>query len=138
MFFSIHIVRLIIIKLKVYSTFSWKGVSALPRTNDFRIIFIYKIIRFFAQNAYLYSNLIIKEMNLLNFVSQYPDEASCRAKFKEYRDQEGVVCPHCGGKAHYWKNDKENYECKKCGNGCKNKPQRIALRRAYLQSGEDK
>jgi DNA-directed RNA polymerase subunit RPC12/RpoP len=54
-------------------------------------------------------------MNLLNFVSQYPDEASCRAKFKEYRDQQGVVCPHCGGKAHYWKNDKENYECKKCG-----------------------
>ncbi|KAA6304618.1 hypothetical protein EZS27_043734, partial [termite gut metagenome] len=25
-------------------------------------------------------------MNLLNFVSQYPDESSCKAKFKEYRD----------------------------------------------------
>lgn len=54
-------------------------------------------------------------MNLLNFVSQYPDEASCRAKFKEFRDKQGVVCPHCGGTAHYWKKDKENYECKQCG-----------------------
>ena len=54
-------------------------------------------------------------MNLLNFVAQYPDEASCRVKFKEYRDQQGVVCPHCGGTSHYWKHDKESYECKKCG-----------------------
>ncbi|NDV46198.1 IS1595 family transposase [Paludibacter sp. 221] len=54
-------------------------------------------------------------MNLLNFVSQYPDEASCRTKFKEFRDKQGVVCPRCGGKEHYWKKDKENYECKHCG-----------------------
>ena len=54
-------------------------------------------------------------MNLLNFVAQYPDEASCRVKFKEYRDQQGVVCPHCGNTSHYWKQDKECYECKKCG-----------------------
>jgi len=53
-------------------------------------------------------------MNLLNFVLQYPDEASCRKKFKEYRDSIGVVCPHCGSKEHYWKKDKEQYECKKC------------------------
>jgi len=54
-------------------------------------------------------------MNLLNFVSQYPDEASCKAKFKEYRDKQGVVCPHCRSTEHYWKKDKECYECKKCG-----------------------
>jgi Zn ribbon nucleic-acid-binding protein len=54
-------------------------------------------------------------MNLLNFVAQYPDEASCRVKFKEYRDNNGVICPHCGGIDHYWKQDKECYECKKCG-----------------------
>lgn len=53
-------------------------------------------------------------MNLLNFVLQYPDEASCRKKFKEYRDSIGVVCPHCGSKEHYWKKDKEQYECKRC------------------------
>jgi DNA-directed RNA polymerase subunit RPC12/RpoP len=54
-------------------------------------------------------------MNLLNFVSQYPDESSCKAKFKEYRDKQGVICPHCGGKVHYWKKDKDNYQCKACG-----------------------
>lgn len=54
-------------------------------------------------------------MNLLNFVSQYPDEASCRVKFKEYRDKQGVICPKCGSTEHYWKRDKECYECKTCG-----------------------
>lgn len=53
-------------------------------------------------------------MNLLNFVAQYPDETSCRKEFKEYRDRIGVICPHCGSKEHYWKKDREQYECKKC------------------------
>lgn len=47
-------------------------------------------------------------------ISEYPDEASCRAKFKKVRDKEGVVCPHCGHTEHYWKKDKACYECKKC------------------------
>jgi transposase-like protein len=54
-------------------------------------------------------------MNLLNFVEQYPDEASCKSKWKAYRDKQGVECIRCGSKEHYWKKDKENYECKKCG-----------------------
>jgi DNA-directed RNA polymerase subunit RPC12/RpoP len=54
-------------------------------------------------------------MNLLNFVEEFPDESSCRKRFKEYRDKQGVKCPHCGGTAHYWKKDKECYECKHCG-----------------------
>lgn len=53
-------------------------------------------------------------MNLLNFVEQYPDEVSCKLKWKEYRDKEGVVCPRCGDHNHYWKSDKECYECKAC------------------------
>jgi RNase P subunit RPR2 len=51
-------------------------------------------------------------MNLIEFIEAYPDEASCRAKFKEYRDHVGVVCPKCGSKARYWKRDKTSYECK--------------------------
>jgi hypothetical protein len=51
-----------------------------------------------------------KAMNLLNFVSQFPDEANCKAKWKEYRDKKGVTCPRCGSKAHYWKSDKVCYE----------------------------
>ena len=54
-------------------------------------------------------------MNLLSFASPYPDELSCRKKFKEFRDQQGVICPSCGHTEHYWKQDKESYECKHCG-----------------------
>ncbi len=47
----------------------------------------------------------------------YPDEESCKATWKQYRDRVGVafVCPHCGSKKQYWKADKECYECRKCG-----------------------
>jgi hypothetical protein len=53
-------------------------------------------------------------MNLLNFISQFPDEDSCKLKLKAIRDKEGVICHHCGGKDHYWKSDKWQYECKTC------------------------
>lgn len=53
-------------------------------------------------------------MNLIDFIEEYPDESSCKRKFKEYRDQVGVSCSKCGGKEHYWKQDKEQYECKHC------------------------
>ncbi len=53
-------------------------------------------------------------MNLIDFISFYPDEESCKQKFKEYRDQVGVSCAKCGGTSHYWKQDKEQYECKAC------------------------
>lgn len=53
-------------------------------------------------------------MTLIDFISQFPDEESCRQKFKEYRDHVGVICPKCGGRDHYWKKDKEQYECKAC------------------------
>lgn len=54
-------------------------------------------------------------MNLLNFNTLFPDEQSCRLHFKSYRDKVGVICPHCGCREHYWKRDKESYECKRCG-----------------------
>ena len=53
-------------------------------------------------------------MNLLNFVTNFPDEESCKRKWKEIRDKQGIICPKCGGTAHYWKSDKESYECKSC------------------------
>jgi transposase-like protein len=53
-------------------------------------------------------------MNLLNFIKDFPDEDSCKLKFKEIRDKQGIVCPHCGSKEHYWKRDKWQYECKSC------------------------
>lgn len=53
-------------------------------------------------------------MNLIEFSDHFPDEASCKAKFKELREQEGIICRKCGHTEHYWKKDKEQYECKKC------------------------
>lgn len=53
-------------------------------------------------------------MNLLNFSAEFPDEKSCKASWKANRDKQGVVCPKCGSTEHYWKSDKESYECKKC------------------------
>ena len=54
-------------------------------------------------------------MTIIDFTKEFPDEASCKAKFKEFREQVGVVCPKCGCERHYWKSDKECYECKACG-----------------------
>ncbi len=53
-------------------------------------------------------------MNLLTFYKQYPTEEKCKIKFKEYRDKVGVICKQCGGKDHYWKQNKWQYECKSC------------------------
>jgi hypothetical protein len=53
-------------------------------------------------------------MNLINFINEFPDEASCRTRFKEYRDKEGVVCRKCGHTEHYWLQTIEKYQCKKC------------------------
>lgn len=55
-----------------------------------------------------------RAMNLIDFIEQYPDELSCKEKFKKYRDEVGVICSKCTGTDHYWKRDKEQYECKKC------------------------
>jgi transposase-like protein len=53
-------------------------------------------------------------MNLIKFIDQFPDEASCRAKFKEFRDTQGVICRKCGHTEHFWLQTVEKYQCKKC------------------------
>lgn len=53
-------------------------------------------------------------MNLIKFIESFPDESSCRIKFKEFRDEQGVICRKCGSKDHYWLRTIEKYQCKKC------------------------
>jgi ISXO2-like transposase domain/Transposase zinc-ribbon domain len=53
-------------------------------------------------------------MNLIKFIELFPDESSCRIKFKEFRDEQGVICRKCGSKDHYWLKTVEEYQCKKC------------------------
>lgn len=55
-------------------------------------------------------------MKLIEFSKHYPDEASCKAEFKRYREKEGVICKKCKCVDHYWwLPSKELYECKTCG-----------------------
>jgi len=54
-------------------------------------------------------------MNLLNFIAQFPDEDSCKLKFKEFRDQVGITCSKCNSREHNWIQNSWQYECKKCG-----------------------
>ncbi len=51
-------------------------------------------------------------MSLISFISEFPDEQSCKNKFKEYRDQAGVVCAKCNGTQHYWKKIKNSMNVK--------------------------
>jgi hypothetical protein len=53
-------------------------------------------------------------MNLFDFIKKFPDEDSCKEYFKNLRMKEGVICKKCGSKEHYWKKDKEMFQCKKC------------------------
>lgn len=53
-------------------------------------------------------------MNMFAFTAHFGDEKSCREHFKSERDKQGVVCKKCGSTNHYWKKDKECYECKSC------------------------
>lgn len=53
-------------------------------------------------------------MRILEFNKHFPDEKSCKAKFKEYRLKHGVRCKKCGRSEHYWKSKREQWECKNC------------------------
>lgn len=53
-------------------------------------------------------------MKLLEFPKKYRTEASCRKAFKLMREKEGISCKKCGNTTHYWRKDREEWECKKC------------------------
>jgi len=58
--------------------------------------------------------VVFQIMNILDFAINYPDEETCRKKFKQLRDQMGVTCRRCNCKEHYWLENKQAYECKRC------------------------
>lgn len=64
---------------------------------------------------YIYSvNSNRNIMNILNFMQQFPDEASCIAYLKEQKEQSGIVCKRCGCKEHIWCPAKLSFECRHC------------------------
>jgi hypothetical protein len=53
-------------------------------------------------------------MNIIKFVSDFPDELSCKQHFKLLREREGIVCKQCGGMRHYWLKGKFQWQCANC------------------------
>ncbi len=53
-------------------------------------------------------------MRIAEYGEKYPDEASFKKYLREVREEHGLKCTKCGHDCHYWKNDKECWECKKC------------------------
>ena len=54
-------------------------------------------------------------MNLIKFIESFPDESSCRIKFKEFRDDTRVSSVgNVEATDHYWLQTIEQYQCKKC------------------------
>ena len=56
-----------------------------------------------------------KDLNLFEFTTKFPDEATCLAHFRAERERLGIVCKKCGCSDHYWKRDRESFQFKKCG-----------------------
>jgi ribosomal protein L37E len=54
-------------------------------------------------------------MRIIEFIEKFPDEASCKDRFKTLRDEAGVTCKKCGTQKQYWLAAKEQYQCSSCG-----------------------
>lgn len=57
----------------------------------------------------------IFDMNIINFIEQFPDETSCKNHFKQVRENEGIKCKKCGCAKHYWLKSKYQWQCSECG-----------------------
>jgi len=53
-------------------------------------------------------------MKLLEFFKEFPDEKACRIHWKQQRELQGIVCKHCGGIKHIWKEKQQVWDCSFC------------------------
>ncbi len=54
-------------------------------------------------------------MTILEFLRKFPDNDSCKLHFRLQREQQGVICKHCGCAKHYWLQKKWQWQCSACG-----------------------
>lgn len=54
------------------------------------------------------------DMNLIDLIEQFPDEATCRAELAKLRWPEGVACIRCGSTSIWDIEKRAQYECKDC------------------------
>ncbi len=55
-----------------------------------------------------------EDMNLFEFNERFPNEQVCIEYMKNMRIKLGITCKNCSGTNHYWKSDKEMFQCKRC------------------------
>lgn len=53
-------------------------------------------------------------MTIINFLTHFPDEHSCKIHFKEQREQQGVTCKQCGCTKQYWFASRWQWQCSSC------------------------
>jgi len=53
-------------------------------------------------------------MKILEFVSKFSDEQSCKEYFRDIRMKEVIVCKKCGCRKHYWLISKCQFQCSQC------------------------
>ncbi len=53
-------------------------------------------------------------MNLLEFISKFPDESACKEHFRLQRESEGIICKKCKSDKHYWLKGKWQWQCAAC------------------------
>lgn len=56
-----------------------------------------RVLEHFMLDARCMDNKNVYDMTLLDFYRQYPDEASCEAALRSFREHHGLFCSQCGG-----------------------------------------
>lgn len=54
-------------------------------------------------------------MKIIEFLTEFPDEKSCKLHFKTMREAQGIECGSCKNQKHYWLQNKWQWQCSKCG-----------------------
>lgn len=53
-------------------------------------------------------------MKIVEFITKFSDEESCKIFYRDVRTKEGVVCKKCGCNKHYWLEGKWQFQCSSC------------------------
>jgi transposase-like protein len=54
-------------------------------------------------------------MTIAEFFTRYATEESCKAFFKQTKEQSGIECQCCGSLVHYWIEKESRWKCRGCG-----------------------
>jgi transposase-like protein len=53
-------------------------------------------------------------MRILDYITRFSNEESCKDYFYRIRLKQGVICKRCNSEKHYWLSNRAQFECSKC------------------------